>query len=241
VDTKISMTQPKVKDDIKDAVMTEENVVSKVKELMETLDHIKKYNALTRSLKKFAFIVISSIVVFLGLGLSFTLVGIEKTLTKPLNFAVGFILLLIPIIGLLTGVLYVRRRVNSAKTGEWKEELSHGFPSALKILMELDWDKTFDEIVTGKISYALYGLLKTGAYWFVIFFGLDIILNASTFYFLKVPIGGGFGLGLFSLAIVLLFLGKDLLRRYKELQALDMLLWELRWFSFELQRDEFQT
>lgn len=34
-------------------MITEESVVSKVEELMETLDLVKKYNALTRSLRKF--------------------------------------------------------------------------------------------------------------------------------------------------------------------------------------------
>jgi hypothetical protein len=41
----------------------------------------------------------------------------------------------------LGGIILVRRKVNSIETGQWREELSQGFPSALKILMELDWKK----------------------------------------------------------------------------------------------------
>ena len=226
---------------MKDSMMTEESVVSKVAELMETLDHIKRYNALARSLKKFALIIIGSIIVFLALGVSLAVIGIDENVNRPLFFVVGFFLLLVPVIGLAAGVLYVRKKVNSAETGEWKEPLSHGFPAALELLMELDWDKTFDEISVGKLSYLLYGFLKTGAYWFITYFTLSIVFSVITQGFLHLSLDGGLGLGLLALFIVLLFLGKDLLRRYKEVQSLDMLLWELRWFSFELRRAEFQT
>ncbi len=235
------MAYHKLADEPKDSVMTEEKVVSKITELMETLDHVKKYNALARSLKKFALAIIISITIFFCATIFLAATGFIQTNNRPMGFIVGFILLLIPITGLVTGVMYVRRRVNSVKTGEWKQELSGGFPSALKILIELDWDKTFEEISVGKIGYAFYGLFKTGAYWFVTFFTIDIVLRATTFYLFNASIEGGVGLGLFALLLVLLFLGNNLFRRYKELQSLDMLLWELRWFSLELQRNEFKT
>lgn len=235
------MAYHKIDDESKDPVMTEEKVVSKITELMETLDHIKKYNALARSLKKFALAIIISVAIFICASIFLAATGIIETNNRPIAFIAGFTLLLIPIIGLVIGVMYVRKRVNSVKTGEWRQELSNGFPSALKILMELDWDKTFDEISIGKIGYAFYGLLKTGAYWFVTFFALDIVLKAATLYLFNVPVEGGFVLGLFAFLLVLLVLGNNLLRRYKELQSLDMLLWELRWFSLELRRNEFKT
>lgn len=235
------MAYHKIDDESKDSVMSEEKVVSKITELMETLDHVKKYNALARSLKKFALTIIISVAIFICASIFLAATGIIETNNRPIAFIAGFTLLLIPVIGLVIGVMYVRKRVNSVKTGEWKQELSNGFPSALKILMELDWDKTFDEISIGKIGYAFYGLLKTGAYWFVTFFALDIVLRATTFYLFNVSVEGGVGLGLFALLLVLLFLGNNLFRRYKELQSLDTLLWELRWFSLELRRNEFKT
>jgi hypothetical protein len=236
------MSQPRVKGEMKDAVMTEESVVSKVKELMETLDHIKKYNALTHSLKRFALIVGGSITVFLFLVMLFDFFGLRLTLDRSLFLVAGFLLLLIPVLGIAAGILFVRRSVSSVKTGEWKEELSHGFPSALKVLSELDWDKVLNEIVMGKLGYVVYGLLKTAAYWFVVFFGLNLLWNAITFYFLnRMILLGDFVWALFALLIVLFVLSKDLLRRYKEIQALDMLLLELRWLNFEFRRAEFQT
>ncbi len=242
MDKRISMTQPRIKGEIRDSVLSEESVVSKVSELMETLDHIKRYNALARSLKKFSFIVVGSIAVFLSVGALLAIIKFAYSVEEPVSFLFGFLLLLIPLIGLAAGVFYVRRQVNNTKTGEWKEKLSGGFPAALEVIMELDWDKTLDEISMGTLSYALYGLLKTAAYWLVTFFGFQLIANVLTLYFLhRSVIVDSFFLAAFALFLVLLLLGRDLLRRYKEIHALDMLLLELRWFSLELRRAEFQA
>jgi hypothetical protein len=227
---------------VKNSIVTEENVVAKVAELMETLDHVKKYNALARSFKRFALIVLGSIAVFLALGASLGFLNLVVTFDRPQIFLASVLLLLVPITGITAGVLFIRRRVNSIKTGEWKEELSHGFPSALKMLLEMDWDKTFDEISSGRVSYALYGLLKTAAYWIITVFAVGLLGNLLTFLILqKAGLFGGFIWGLISLLIVYLILRNDLSRRYNEIRALDKLLWELRWFSLELRRAEFQT
>lgn len=224
------------------AMMPEESVVSKVEELMETLDHIKKYNALANSLKNFGIIIASFFVTFFVLRGLVDFLDLSSRLDKPVFFSVLFLLLLVPIAGITTGILTVRKKVNSVKTGEWKRELSNGFPSALKILMDLDWDKTFDEISLGRLSYFLYGLLKTTVYWAVTFFALGSVGAAFTFLFPHgSPFFGGFFAAFLALLIVFVFLRKDLLRRYLEMRSLDMLLWELWWFSLELRRTEFQT
>ena len=222
--------------------MPEESIVSKVKELMETLDHVKRYNALARSLKEFAIVIASSFVIFFVLRGLVDFFDLRSMLDPPIFLLVLFLVLLIPMVGIAAGVLIVRRNVNLVRTGAWKEELSHGFPSALKILLELDWDKTIDEISVGRLSYFLYGLLKTAVYWMVTFFALGFVGAAFAFFLPHgSPFFGGFFLGLIALLIVFLILRNDLLRRYKEIRSLDMLLWELRWFSLELRRAEFQT
>ncbi len=104
-ETKISMAQPKVKGEIKDSVLSEESVVSKVAELMETLDHVKKYNALARSFKKFALIVIGSIAVFLALGASLGFLNLVVALDRPQIFLASILLLLVPITGITAGVI----------------------------------------------------------------------------------------------------------------------------------------
>jgi hypothetical protein len=227
---------------VKNPMLTEENVVAKVAELMETLDHVKKYNALARAFKRFAVIVVGSIAVFLAIGASLGFLNLAVTLDRPQIFLSSVLLLLVPITGITAGVLFIRRRVNSIKTGEWKDELSNGFPSALKILLEMDWDETFNEISAGRVGYALYGLLKTAAYWIITVFAVGLLGNLLIFIILhEASLFGGFIWGLISLLIVYLILRNDLSRRYNEIIALDKLLWELRWFSLELRRAEFQT
>jgi hypothetical protein len=226
----------------KNSTMTEEIVVSKITELMETLDHVKEYNALYRSFKTFALIVLGAISIFLVIGASLNFLNLTVTPDNPEFFLVSLLLLVVPISGIITGVLFIRSRIKSVKKGEWKEELAQGFPSALKILLEINWDETFDEISLGRAGYALYGLLKAAAYWIVILFVIGLIGNSVSFIIQHQ--GGFFGgpiLFLFSILIVYLLLRRDLSRRYNEIRALDKLLWELRWFSNELGRAEFQT
>ena len=121
------MEQPGIKSEMKDQMMSEESVVSKVSELMETLDHIKKYNALSGSLKKFSLIVIGSIAISLAIGILLAISGFQYASRSPESFLFGLLLLLIPLVGLAIGIFYVKRKVNATKTGEWKQKLSGAF------------------------------------------------------------------------------------------------------------------
>jgi hypothetical protein len=152
-------------------MMPKERIVSKVGEFMETLDHVKRYNALARSLKEFAAVIAGSFVIFLVLRGLVDFLDLSSVLDRPIFLLTLFLLLLIPLFGIVAGIMVARKRVNSVRAGKWKEELSQGFPSTLKMLLELDWDKTIDDI-SGRLSYFVYGLLKTVAYWFVTFFWL---------------------------------------------------------------------
>ncbi|MGD6851994.1 MAG: hypothetical protein ACQCN6_08050 [Candidatus Bathyarchaeia archaeon] len=225
---------------MKDAMMTEDGVVSKVAELMETLDHVKKYNMLARSLKIFAYIVLGSITAFSVLSIFLEFLSNNAEIGRSTLFFASAIVLLIPIVGFVGGTLFVRKRVNSVKVGEWRDELSEGFPAAIKILVELDWEQILEEISIVKLSYALYGLLKTVAYGVIIFFGVELAGNA-----LVIVVLGSTSLSIFalfallSLIILLWVVGRDLLRRYKEIEALNLLLLELRWFSLEFRRFDF--
>lgn len=219
--------------------LTEETVVAKVAELMETLDQVKKYNALTSSLKKFALIVISAIIVFLAVGGSIGFLNLVATLDRPQIFLMALLLLLIPIGGVSIGVYFITKKVNSIRTGEWKEELSNGFPSALKILTELDWDETFEEISSGRVGYTLYSILKAVAYLVIMTFVVGLVANLVAFTVLHQGLIGPPFSGLIAIILVYLLLRKDLSRRYSQIKALDQLLWELRWFSVELRRADF--
>lgn len=229
-------------DNAKSSTMTEEIVVKKVTELMETLDHVKEYNSLYRAFKTFALIVLGSLSVFLVIGASLNFLNLTVTPENSEFFLISLSLLIVPILGIIIGVLFIRKRIKSVKKGEWKNEISQGFPSALKILLEINWDETFDEISLGRVGYALYGLLKAAAYWIVTLFVIGIVGNSISFFIGHQ--GGFFGgpiLFLFSILLVYLLLRRDLATRYHEIRALDKLLWELRWFSNELGRAEFKT
>lgn len=221
-------------------MITEESVVSKVQELMETLDSIKKYNAFATSFKKFTLIIVSFLAVFFVIMGTLEFYDMKSSLGSSVFFSASFLALLIPISGIVTGVLFVRRKVNAVRTGEWKEELSHGFPSALKMLGELDWETTFDEISLGKLSYVLYGLMKATAYWVITFSAFRLLGTVVTLLVLQrtETFGAVFWAAL-AMLVVLFTLGNDLLKRYKEILSLDLLLIELRWFSFEFRKAEF--
>ena len=154
-------------------MMSKERIVSKVGEFMETLDHVKRYNALAHSLKEFEAVIAGPFIIFLVLRGLVDFLDLSSVLDQPIFLLTLVLLLLIPLFGIVAGIMFAKKRVNSVRSGKWKEELSQGYPSALKMLLELDWDKTIEDI-SGRLSYFVYGLLKTVAYWFVTFFGLGL-------------------------------------------------------------------
>ncbi len=223
-------------------MMTDERVALRVAELLEALDHIKKYNAIARALKRFIVIVGSSIAVFLAILTVFEIYELELLLNSTMFFVVAFLSLIVPVAGLAAGVFYMRRQINATKVGEWKTEISKGFSSSLKVLVEMDWEKTLDDISIGRLGYAIYCLFKAGTYLVVTVAAFELAWNGLTLIFLHqlVWVGALFW-GLIAVIIVAFALGSDLLKRYRELRALDMLVWELRWFSVEFGRAEFQA
>jgi hypothetical protein len=223
-------------------MITEERVASKVAELMETLDHIKKYKAIARSLKKFILIIGSSIAVFLAILTVFEIYELEHVLNSTTFFVVAFLMLLIPLAGLAGGIVYMRKQVNAVKEGEWRLEISKGFSSTLKLLVDMDWEKILEDLFVARIGYAIYSLLRAGAYLVVSVAAFELAWNSLTLIFLHqlIPVGALFW-GFIAVLVVAFALGGDLLKRYRELCALDMLVWELRWFSVEFGRAEFQA
>jgi hypothetical protein len=222
--------------------MTEEIIASKVTELMQTLDQIKKYNAIAKSLKKFAIIIGSSIAIFFAFLTIFEILEFEHILNSTMFLVVAFLSLLIPVAGLFGGMYFMRKQIKSVKEGEWKPEISKGFSSTLKLLVDMNWEKTLEDIANGGLGYAIYGLIKAGTYLLVAVSAFELLWNGFTLIFLqKFITTGAIFWGLFAILLVAILIGNDLLRRYRELRTLDMLVWELRWFSLEFGRAEFQT
>ena len=220
--------------------MTEETVVSKVGELLEALDNIKRYRAFARSLRAFAAILVTTISLYVILHIALINFILPELTTRILLSQL--LLLLIPICGLVAGILYVSYKVNAVKTGQWRGELAGGFPSALQKLQELNWQETFDEISEGKLGYMIYSILKTVGYWIVTFFVLLLIVDVARFVSpVQIQVFSGALAAILATLITYLIVGNDLQRRYREVHSLDMLLWELRGLSLEFRRDEFKA
>ncbi len=223
-------------------ILTEDKVAIKVTELMQTLDQVKKYKAIAKFLPKFALIIGTTIGAFFSLLTLFEILELEHLLNTTMFLVVAFLSLLIPIFGLLSGMYLMRKRIMNIPEGQWKTEITRGFASTLKILIDMDWDRTFDDISDGRLGYAVYGLIKTGTYFVVIVSAFELLWNGFTLILMQqIVMAGSIFWGLIGVLIVAVLLGKDLLRRYQELRSLDMLVWELRWFSLEFGRAEFKT
>ncbi|MCX8154181.1 MAG: hypothetical protein N3E52_07090 [Candidatus Bathyarchaeota archaeon] len=220
------------------STMTEASVVAKVAELMETLDKIKKYGVLARQLKMFTLIVVGSIVICILVNNVIFYLNLLSAFNEFQRFFMTFPLVLIPATGVAVGILFVRRKINAVKTGEWKDELSHGFPSALKILSEIDWDEAFDVVSSGRLGYVMYGLVKGAAYGFISFFILGFVFNLITYIVLHRIGALGYASFHCSLLIIFLYLRKDLSRRFNEIREIDKLYWELQRFGRELRNTE---
>lgn len=152
----------------------------------------------------------------------------------------GF-LLLIPLLGIAGSFLYVSRRVNAVAHGsEWEAKVNDGFPAALEILSNLDWTKSIADVSKSRVTYVLYGIIKISTYGVFIFLGLDVFGGLFLDGLGLSPLSAAVLWVLASLLIVLIVFGRDILRRYREIQALNLLLRELRSFSIEFERAEFQ-
>jgi hypothetical protein len=218
--------------------MSEENVVKKVAELMETLDEIKKYNVLERYLKRFTVIVVSSIAICIAVNLSISFFGLLSAYNEFERFFLNFPIVLIPSVGVIAGIFYIKRKINAVKTGEWKEELSKGFPSALKLLLEIDWDNSFDVVSSGRLGYVMYSLVKGAAYGFIFFFIIGFLLNLLTYIVLHRIGALGYASFHFSFLAIIIYLKHDLSKRFNEIRAIDKLQCELRRLSDELRTAE---
>ncbi len=223
-------------------ILIEDKVAIKVTQLMQTLDQVKKYKAIAEFLPKFALIIGTTLGVFFALLSLFEILELEHLLNTAMFLVVAFLSLLIPIGGLLCGMYLMHKKIMNIPEGQWKTEIAKGFASTLKVLIDVDWDRTFDDISDGRLGYAVYALIKAGTYLVVIVSAFELLWNGLTLILMQqIVIAGSIFWGLIGVLIVAVLLGKDLLRRYQELRALDMLVWELRWFSLEFGRAEFKT
>jgi hypothetical protein len=217
--------------------MREADAMTKVQELMIALDEVKKYRILFSSLRPFAIAVGASIIAYISIRLVLAGFGVYRPYSQTLGMAVSLLALVIPIAVTIVSVIAVKKRIRSIKTGQWQAALNEGLPGAFRILSEIDWEGTFDEISLGRLGYIFFGVLKAIAYAVMLFFVLESTSAIVLGHFFGVRILLAAVLWAFvSIVIVALIQSNDLIRRYRKGRALDFLLWDLRWFSFEFGR-----
>jgi hypothetical protein len=228
--------------------LSEKEVVQKVSGLMGTIDDVKRYAELGASMMDFATIMVASVVA--GLLLSIAQSAYDVAVGFPTNGAVSFFGVWVPAgpfvaiavvstfwFGLLFGAYWVQRRVKRVTTGEWRKALEEGVPGAVKLLSETDWEALLSTVRLARPAYLFYALLKIAGYSLAVMIVLVIGAGVGGLWYIM-PFNLAL-VGALSLVTVLLFTRKSLVRGYQKLQSLDLLFWDLRWFSSEFKRAEF--
>jgi hypothetical protein len=231
--------------------VSEQDVVAKVGDLMMTLDDVKRYKELAYAMIDFAAIIIVSVIAVIALTMIQNFADIAYGFPNFINgqayllfdqsfpaspwILLGELAILIG--GLLFGVVWVDRRVGRTKVGEWKEILNEGVPGAVKLLSNIEWDSLLGTVSLARVAYLFYALIKVAGYFLLASFILSFIFLFFGFLF---PVASSFNYVPFiSLAIVLLFTRKSVAEGFRKLRSLDLLFWDLRWFSSEFKRAEF--
>jgi uncharacterized protein YqgC (DUF456 family) len=96
---------------------------TKVVELMTTLDEVKKYKELARSMGDFIIIILAAVVAILSVYIGFNFYqgfGGQIPQNIILSGVEALISLLIFAAALIAGIFWVDRRVRRVKVGEWK-------------------------------------------------------------------------------------------------------------------------
>ena len=208
---------------------------AKIAELMTTLDQVKKYKELARSMGDLALILLSSVTVILFVYIGFDLYqanGGQIPQDLILSGVEGLVSLVIFGAAFVVGILWVDTRTRRVAVGEWKKELGQeNTLGAMKLLAGLDWPTVFQDIRYSKIGFVFYSVLEIAGYWILTFLVLFLATEIGLS-FLHVQLSVTY-LATFSFILAVVLGRKDLQSRYNQSWALDSLLWELRWFDSE--------
>lgn len=212
---------------------------SKLKEFMTVLDQVKRYRTLLTALPDFVIIIALSVIGVLSALIFSRFTSVYISSHSNLISSSYFLIAIFLLAGIIVGIYWINRKVESVKVGQWKEELVEGLPGVIKLLQELDWDNIFSDIRLAKLGSWLYCITKIAVYWM-----LAVVVFSFSTHMLEVVFHFGtaaFVVELFSLVVVLVLNGKDICNRYHQIGRLDMLFWELRWFESEFRGANFEA
>ncbi|MFI5419532.1 MAG: hypothetical protein ACHQ1H_01050 [Nitrososphaerales archaeon] len=217
------------------ATQQQEDFSSQISELMTTLDQVKKYKEFARSMGDFTLIILSTIVAILFVYIGFDVykvLGGQIPANIILSGVEGIIAVVIFGAGFIIATIWVERRVNRVKVGEWKKVIEKdGTAGTMRIVSSLDWPSVFQDIRYSKLGFFFYSALKIVSYWILVSIILLLITGVGLS-FLHFNINLAY-MEIVSLLLTIALNLKDLQKRYNQAWALDSLLWELRWFDSE--------
>lgn len=221
--------------------MNEEDATAKVNELMINLDEVKKYKQLALSTWRCVKYLLLATVTFLSIEIVYAFSGyFYGYYTNWFITMIGGINALFFLIGLLVIAIYEDRKSTHYRPSDWSIHLTGGFPSALKLLSDYDW-----ESIQQDIKYAKMGLLMAvignvaiatilistliGVFsLFILSFTIHVQLDLSIIVLISIP-----------LAIILFW--KNIDRRMRAVWGMDYLASDLRWLYSELRGVEFEA
>ncbi|MEM2608653.1 MAG: hypothetical protein QXT87_05365 [Thermoproteota archaeon] len=226
--------------------MTENDLVEKVKELMNLIDQIKLYKKALAYIPNLIIIVLSVTcismlalifvkILFITSGLFASFSGFTSAGSYISPEAILLLFLLPSLWTTVIGLLLIELKVKKIRIGEWASLLKEGAPAAIKLLIETDWEPLFSDIILVKWWLAIKMLN-----W--IFLGYIIIMPIfqSLFLFLPLPIfwthSSAIGSIIFILVmpIILLINKKNIREFYHNIKSIDLLIIDLRWLYNEL-------
>ena len=209
---------------------------------MTVLDQVKAYRELASAMGDFVIIVVASVVALEAVNIIVNLLDVfygYSIVNMGTSFVIPSYSAIILFFGLIAGALWVRRKISSVIIMQWKSTLDEGTPGALKLLQEINWEKTFNDIRFAKLGFVIYGVVKIIAYWVLAFFFFGVLVgvmqNTLHLSFDSISIV------VIPLVLVLVLSMKGLRYRYEQVGRLDSLLWELRWFDNEFRRADFKA
>jgi hypothetical protein len=208
-------------------------------EFMVALDQVKKYRQIVASMTDFTIIILGTIVAGLTFNSIMRLSNLFIVADHGQNILAYFLFFAIFPAGTLVAVWWVRRKVKSVKTGEWKTTLNEGAAGALKLIQEIEWENIFGSIRYAKVGFFIYGIAKVLVCWgaaivalFAFNWLLEYLLHMSMDLIIIIPL---------ALVTDLFFNRNDLRKRYEQIGRLDWLMWELRWFESEFRGANFEA
>src|SRR2546428_3168362 len=158
---------------------------------MTTMDQVKKYKELARSMVDFVLFILSSVIAVLFVYIGFDAYQAQGGQIPPgiiLSGVEGIIAAVIFGAGFIAGTLWAERRMRRVKVGDWKLLQREGTLGTMKILSGLDWPTVFQDIRYSKLGFFLYSILKIVGYWILGFIVL-LFVTGIGLSFLHIQLG----------------------------------------------------